>query len=446
MMKSVTLIMDYNYEKEIASYHPSFYKNILNVIPSMPDFRPLSTIEKMKRVCTKEGEWVPEPQNSWRLLYEEFEAMSHCKEDAMVFQAIYMGDLLPLDEIMESYESYKEFAYTYPGLLWSLTRVGSDIAVHRFMMGVGLLDERSYPFFQAMVAPMSMTDISSLLPYLRDKETALFLSERFASFLNHEACDRIEKRLEEGLGQVYWLTANMEKLDIKCTHCAYTLVESAISFSSVKAVRMILNGPLFSIALRRYPNCLLTKAILSGNWDIFSSLYQDGRISLTVEDLLCAALSSTTDFIKAILQLPGNDRIIKEASTGLLNTAIRTSNLSLIDILLADPRIDPSASQNNAFCAALHSNEKEIAKRFLVSPNFRPMNMDSHFMGILLQKENKDLLDMVLAHPNTRKDEYEELREKYMREEGKLSARFKNYLFESFVDILVRVSYTYKTN
>lgn len=99
-----------DYQKEIYKNDADFYALVLKNISEMPDFRPQETLKQMKK----------EPQNNWRLLYEELQAINHNEEHLNILHVINEGKKTNLLLYADDKEIIEEFVFCYPGLTWIL--------------------------------------------------------------------------------------------------------------------------------------------------------------------------------------------------------------------------------------------------------------------------------------------------------------------------------------
>lgn len=124
------------YQDYIKEENPSFYERILPHIDSLPDFRPLETVKKMKKVEI-DGSLRLEPQNNWRIVYEEFSALS-----TNPFHFSILEDILNREMIDIENESVKEFAIYYPSLTWLMVRIASPKSIYPLCLSQSIyLDE-----------------------------------------------------------------------------------------------------------------------------------------------------------------------------------------------------------------------------------------------------------------------------------------------------------------
>lgn len=106
------------YQKRIKKKNPSFYKAILPYIDSLPDFRPLETVKKMKKVEI-DGSLQLEPQNNWRIVCEELEAISCNPLHFSLLRTILDDEMVYIDES----DFIEEFVISYSSLVWLLLKI-----------------------------------------------------------------------------------------------------------------------------------------------------------------------------------------------------------------------------------------------------------------------------------------------------------------------------------
>ena len=120
--------------------------------------------------------------------------------------------------------------------------------------------------------------------------------------------------------------------------------------------------------------CLLV-AIKNGHVNIVERLLNDERISITGNNLyIFQALIARNqlDMIKILLP-----RVPPEFSNFALKEACRLGRLKMVELLLQDPRVDPSARSNRAIRIASQNGFSRIVERLLKEPSVLKSNLHS---------------------------------------------------------------------
>lgn len=73
----------------------------------------------MKRIMI-DGELVPEPQDNWKCLYDDFQSISHNSVHLELLEAINKGDLDTILWFMEEDRIVDDFFFSYPAITWLL--------------------------------------------------------------------------------------------------------------------------------------------------------------------------------------------------------------------------------------------------------------------------------------------------------------------------------------
>lgn len=122
--------MNNPYEEKIREINVDLCAFILNHIDmdKMPDFRPQETIRHMKK----------EPQNNWRLLYEELQAINENKEHLEILSYINEGNVNRILLYADDKETVEEFVFCYPALTWLLLKISTDDSMVALLLPHGI--------------------------------------------------------------------------------------------------------------------------------------------------------------------------------------------------------------------------------------------------------------------------------------------------------------------
>lgn len=210
-------IMDQSYETLFQQENNEIYELIKRFVPLLPDFRPLETVERMKK--TKENEI--EPQDNWRLLHDEIGVMTSVgrEKDLEIFDRMLNGPVDDKEKIVTRNKAdFPDFFEIYKGLSWLLPYVSSCLLnVDRFYISRGKID--MLPCFRPN--PDHLHEV-------RDKKTFRIL---YRSLRN-----------EKPLGSV----KTIQKLAVsKKSYGAYLLLQQhdRIPFSSFDSIRFLSFSP-----------------------------------------------------------------------------------------------------------------------------------------------------------------------------------------------------------
>ena len=111
-----------DYEAIIRQTNPDFYYSIVSLVPSLPDFRPIETLEKMELVSG-----LPPPQDNWALIYDELSALSRenpeGEEERNLFEALLNEEDEQIKELSSDNFLILRFLETYRALSWLLERL-----------------------------------------------------------------------------------------------------------------------------------------------------------------------------------------------------------------------------------------------------------------------------------------------------------------------------------
>ena len=182
--KSNKIVMD-PYEELIAEHDSVLYNNIKEYVPLMPDFRPQETIRMMRGTYIDE-EFLPEPQDHWRLLYNELLALSEEESYQALVDAINSGEEEQIQPFLNKERFLSDFMFSYPALTWLMMKVSPEKTIIPILLRTGkYLDE----------IPIKRDYIK----YIVDEEIVKILIEEWPFLLRQEDSDLIGY-----LGEIYW--------------------------------------------------------------------------------------------------------------------------------------------------------------------------------------------------------------------------------------------------
>lgn len=120
------VIMDVIYEERIRKHDETLHNMIKPYITLLPDFRPLETIQKMKGTCNSLGDFIPEPQYNWKLVYEELSALGYREDHHEFFHILLNNEVKEFQKHLSKEGFIKEFLYTYPVFTYLLRYISPE--------------------------------------------------------------------------------------------------------------------------------------------------------------------------------------------------------------------------------------------------------------------------------------------------------------------------------
>lgn len=103
------------YEKEIKEINPSFYEAIIPYISSMPVFQPEETRKR----------WKKEPQNNWKLLFEDLHNIGYHKDHLNILSYINEENIESILLYADDRQTVESVAISYEALVWAMFQVSS---------------------------------------------------------------------------------------------------------------------------------------------------------------------------------------------------------------------------------------------------------------------------------------------------------------------------------
>ena len=148
-------------ELKIREYDPDFYESIKPFVSSMPDFRPSKTMAQM----------IQEPQNNWRLILHELEALGYDEEAGKLLDIINRGDRKTVEEYIRFRKDLiEDFVFSFPAITWLLMKTGDEDVIYPLLISVGMYLEE---------IPMKREYIS----FIKDEEIARIIFSSYSSLL-----------------------------------------------------------------------------------------------------------------------------------------------------------------------------------------------------------------------------------------------------------------------
>lgn len=174
-------------ERKIKEHDPQFYETIRDLVPLMPDFRPLETVKKMKA----------EEQNNWRLIYQEMQGIGMNEAHMNLLNIISEGNEARLKKYISPNRFVQDFIFSYPGLFWLMVKSSSSETIAPLLIANGIYLEE--------IKEMPI----EYLFHIYDNETAKILRALYPDAINDEEIYRMIENMNEpsdlSSGHFYWL-------------------------------------------------------------------------------------------------------------------------------------------------------------------------------------------------------------------------------------------------
>lgn len=118
-----------NFEDLVKEHDENLYDAIKSYVNLMPDFRSQKTQERFKK----------EPQNHWRLIYNELYALSYDREEYQILvNMVNNNEAKKISQYIHRYpEIVSDFVFSYPALVWLMTRVSEREAIIPIIVSQG---------------------------------------------------------------------------------------------------------------------------------------------------------------------------------------------------------------------------------------------------------------------------------------------------------------------
>lgn len=309
------------YERILNEHDPQIYKAVLPYIPDVPDFRPQETIRRMRGTYLNE-EFIPEPQNNWRALVEELDALDYNEHHLTLLNAINSGDEKQIEPYIEEKRNIvSDFFFSYPVLTWLMSKVSSKETIIPLFVSQGEELEEPFKSYLYQEIPLEPKD----LLYIRDKTTAENLYKRDPYLVPHTR-DIFFHWIREGeIGPILWLLQDKQFYPEK------GVIEAA-KYNRVEILQLLLDNHRVNDITNG--NALL-EAVYRGNIRIVEMLLKDGRVDVSIYN-----------------NLP-------------LREAMRRRYYDIAYLLLQNPNVDPSAKDNEALLLAIKRIEGGLLESLL---------------------------------------------------------------------------------
>ena len=138
-----------------------------------------------------------EPQNNWRLILHELEALGYDEESSALVEDINRGDKGKIEKyLLEERDLVERFFFSYPALTWLMVKVGNEMIFPLLVASWTSLSD-------ALVASLKEVPMKSeYIHYIRNEETARDFSSSFPHLISRTSTFAITTR--ESGGWLYW--------------------------------------------------------------------------------------------------------------------------------------------------------------------------------------------------------------------------------------------------
>lgn len=171
-----------------------------------------------------------------------------------------------------------------------------------------------------------------------------------------------------------------------CNSLTRECVKIAATFGHFDIVKVLLNNS--DLEISNYVKEDLTR------WSIMNGYIQILELIPPSPDNIVHSVSlaqqyKKSDIVKFLIQDLTDNQIQKL----FLDSCIK-DNIQLVKLLIADPRVDPSAKDNVALGSAVYEHKEELVQVLLSDPRVIPTSK------MLTRLKNINIVKMLLAHPN----------------------------------------------
>lgn len=341
-------------EQRIREESPELYEAIKELVSFLPDFRPEETMKRMKQ----------EPQNNWKLVETELQALSSREEDSLLMAAIYEGDLNIVKRFLDRKEFLEEFFLTYRALLWLAARAAPEATILTLIVSTRNLSVLPHPI-----------DYSHLIPWISDIETAKYIYYSDPNAIRAKDDLFIEWAKEGKLGYVLW---TLSSLGSSGSGSITILAEEKAIMAAAKEghlyiVKALLDSPRSTGARSRIA---LVGAMDGNKPHIVEFLLNKKLISkaLASEALIDASNKGMTEIVQLLLNY-GADPTIKASLS--LYRAVEMNHLEILKLLIANELVEKRELGPILF-AAINKNRRKMVRAILESGKLSKEYIEEH--------------------------------------------------------------------
>lgn len=176
----------------------------------------------------------------------------------------------------------------------------------------------------------------------------------------------------------------------------------AITGDHAHVVRALLPRVMLGLDDATMPHTALCEAAQSNSTAALEALLEDGRFDPTgdgCEPLRIAVRMGHECIVRRLLHVPAvHAQAVLEAGWPLVEAAAG-GHVAVVDLLLADARVDPAAREGEALLSACAKGHLEVARRLLAHPRVDPSLRDQEALFSALEARNEGIALRLLSHP-----------------------------------------------
>lgn len=309
--------MSIEYEERVASHDPSLYERIGPYVLFIPDFRPQETLQQMKKIMNPQGEMVPEPQNTWRLIYQELADLNYNKVHEKFLNTVLANDFETFKAYFTDDILLEEISLTYPVFTFLLSKIHPSEITWAFYISQGIyLAEIPWK--------------NHYITYITNIKVANKVYGLYGDTVTQNSLEEIIKENADiigPMGGIYWLLLYYENLYDKY----YRIINSSI----IRGDRIDLAKSLINRKRSEATDNIVTDHLIYYGSRTMLDYYMDRLLSLSsIKDLLEKSAQNGHEyaFMKAFSKL-GKD---KKYLLHLLPAALEGGNHVIIKFMLEE--------------------------------------------------------------------------------------------------------------
>jgi hypothetical protein len=183
---------------------------------------------------------------------------------------------------------------------------------------------------------------------------------------------------------------------------AYEDIKNSIDKGGSRLANVINTGNISAVSIllnigddpSEYDNEAIINAVKLGNTEIVRLLLSDPRVDPSARNNQAIINAKNTSIIRLLL----NDKKVDPSAQNnkALINAVKTKNKYAAKFLLKDERVDPSAQNNESLIAAVKNNDLDFVNDLLKYPIVNPSDQENEATKIAVQDEYIDILELLL--------------------------------------------------
>lgn len=147
-------------------------------------------------------------------------------------------------------------------------------------------------------------------------------------------------------------------------------------------------------------DCILLTSISIGDYDLVKQLLADPRVAVgDNRAIIQESLESSPEIMQLLLADPRVDPSRDDNEAIQHASYLRCIDTKIVQLLLADPRVDPSANDNAAIRKASYHKRTEVVQLLLADPRVDPSANDNSAIRKASHFGHTKIVRMLLAHP-----------------------------------------------